>query len=143
MFTGRRTGVNSSTYTGDIVIFHNRPFGLDASGTTYVPAGERVVEAIFGYGTTVSEPTTSATIGYSPQARTVLLRWPVGTPDPDVRTGGWIADVTYEKNLATSTTRYFGKRYSGQRCHWYRVVRHSDGEPDPDPGGLLPVPTAA
>jgi hypothetical protein len=96
MFTGQQSDVTEGTvYQGDIVIFHNRPFALEADGTA---AGERVVEAIFAYGST-------ATGGYSPNDHTILLRWPNTVPDPDVRVGSWIADVTYERNLTTSATR--------------------------------------
>ena len=35
-----------------------------------------------------------------PYDRTILLRWPTNMPDPDVKVGGWIADVTYERNQA-------------------------------------------
>ena len=85
MFTGRRMGMNSRTYVGDVVVFHNRPFAVENVGTA-IPsaAGERVVEAIFGYGTTVTDFERQSTTGYSPQTRSVLLRWPAGQPDPVV-----------------------------------------------------------
>ncbi len=61
MFTGRRSdATNRTVYDGDVVVFHNRPFGVDSivsplTGNTYsVPAGEQVVEAVFAYGTAVS-----------------------------------------------------------------------------------------
>lgn len=134
MFTGRRSDVsNGSVYDGDIVVFHNRPFAVDSdpggSGVP-VPAGERLVEAIFAYGTAVSG---SPTIGYSQRERTVLLRWPMDQPDPDVRVNGWIADVTYERNVTRDRTRFgpgvpLKMTYPGQRCHWYRVVRKTEVE---------------
>lgn len=141
MFTGRRSDVsNGSVYDGDIVVFHNRPFAVDSdpggSGAS-IPAGERVVEAIFAYGTAVQgsllNGATTTTYGYSQRERTVLLRWPMDQPDPDVRTNGWIADVTYERNNMRDFARFgpaiaLKLTYPGQRCHWYRVVRKSEVE---------------
>jgi hypothetical protein len=121
-----------------------------------LPAGERVVEAIFGYSSVVSSsantPDTTPTAldnelkwGYSLGSdRTVLLRWPNSTADPDVRIGSWIADVTYERTQLAEAARFrptatdpngfsykavggtpVYKLYPGQRCHWYRVVSKS------------------
>jgi hypothetical protein len=138
MFTGRRSDVsNGAVYDGDVVIFHNRPFAADpGAGGVPVPAGERVVEAVFAYGTAVQGPIPGGTrtdIGYSQRERTVLLRWPLSQPDPDVRVGGWIADVTYERNNAADLSRFgpgvpLTLTYPGQRCHWYRVVRKGETE---------------
>lgn len=134
MFTGRRADVSNGTiYEGDVVVLHNRPLAYDptpdlAGGTTYVPAGERVVEAIFAYGTTVNS------WGFSPNDQTVLLRWPASQPDPDVAVGGWIADVTYERLNARDVARFYtgtaGRTefYPGQRCHWYRVIKVNAAE---------------
>lgn len=153
MFTGRRTDAgNGSVYDGDIVIQHNRPFALDPSTTSNLlaPAGERVVEGIFGYGgagarvTLLDGSSIAATNfpGYSPNARTVLLRWPISELDPEVRVGSWIADVTYEQ-FATRESRFraifaspassyynpaVAEFYRPQRCNWYRVARRSDIE---------------
>ncbi len=134
MFTGRRSDVSNGTvYDGDIVVFHNRPFAVDTdpggSGVP-VPAGERLVEAIFAYGTAVQG---NGSIGYSQRERTVLLRWPATQPDPDVRTNGWIADVTYERRNDRDVSRFgpgvpLKLTYPGQRCHWYRVVRKTEVE---------------
>ena len=56
--------------------------------------GETVVEAIFGHSGNVSSGRT----GYGAGAdRTVLLRWYSTEPDPVVKPGDWIADVTYER----------------------------------------------
>jgi hypothetical protein len=150
MFTGRRvSGLDPTAYVGDIVVFHNRPFALDLlpgpPAGRRVPAGERVVEAIFGYGGTPRIGTTrgyisGTTMGYSPNSRSVLLRWPETTPDPDVRVGGWIADVTYER-LSPQEPRFddavraavpagfeANEFYPAQRCYWYRIVRKGETE---------------
>jgi hypothetical protein len=146
MFTGQRSDVSDYTvYDGNIVVFHNRPFGLEqvhpsqVNGTITVPAGERVVEAVFSYGGTTVP--VGGTWGYSLNNRVVLLRWPATEPDPEVRVGGWIADVTYEINSAengnpgTGTAgRFFDptiggiEQYSGQRCYWYRVARKTEAK---------------
>jgi type II secretory pathway pseudopilin PulG len=136
MFTGKRLGLNDLTYAGDVVVFHNRPLSVDTVGGVAVPTGERVVEAIFAYGTTVNEfpHPTLRTYGYSPQDRTVLIRWPSSQPDPTLRVGSWIADVTYERYAPTDILRTLNlfDRYPGQRCHWYRVSRRTEPEADPD-----------
>jgi type II secretory pathway pseudopilin PulG len=161
LFTGRRADVsNKQVYEGDVVVFHNRPFALDpdTSGNT-TAAGERVVEAVFGYGGSVrigvndavtGLPTvlatgtaTPPTVGYAANSRSVLLRWPIGEPDPEVKVGSWIADVTYEQyharqarfnTLITTQITPLGftptEFYPAQRCHWYRVVRKTDAEPE-------------
>lgn len=145
-FTGRQADVSDgSVFDGDIVICENRPFAIDTVtspqglGNVSQPAGETVVEAVWGYSSAHDASTFNATSnqGYaSPAARrSVLLRWPVKMADPDVRVGGWIADTTYERtfNLGapfSSNTR-FGLIYPGQRCNWYQVVKRSDPEPDP------------
>jgi type II secretory pathway pseudopilin PulG len=136
MFTGKRLGLNDLTYSGDIVVFHNRPLSVDTVGTKFAPSGERVVEAIFSYGTTVNKFVTAST-GYSPQDRTVLIRWPSSQPDPTIKIGSFIADVTYERYLATDISRTLATydRYPGQRCHWYRVSRKTEAEDDPDVTG--------
>lgn len=130
MFTGKQSDVsNAKVYDGDIVVRRNRPFSLDMvvsplDGNTYPQAaGEEVFEAIFGYG----------------NDRSVLLRWPAGMADPKVRSGGWIADVTYERYQLTSNNRFNGVNFPadpgrmnpGQRCIWYRVARHTEPTLDP------------
>jgi hypothetical protein len=145
MFTGHRVGTSTGTiYDGDVVIFHKRPFGYENFGgsDSQIATGERVIEAIWGYGTTISPPT--ATVGYSPNDNTVLLRWYAADGDPDVRVGGWIADVTYEQSWSEENTR-FGlgapllQLYPGQRCHWYRVIRKTDPIAETDPSVTDPV----
>lgn len=146
MFTGRQIDAGKSTVLeGDVVVFHNRPFGTSATPSPFnaansfnVPVDERVIEAVFGFG---SIPATLAP-GYAPGAdRSVLVRWPATAPDPDIKAGSWIADVTYERFQATDTVRnpYFSNPapnnvnpYPNQRCYWYQIARRS--EPGPDPG---------
>ena len=116
MFTGYQTNVaNASTYEGSIVIFENRPFAIDPvtnppfttgplAANAYRVAGETVVEAVFGWSTNVT-PTVDANDGFTNgygagSDRTVLLRWPSTLPDPVVKAGDWIADVTYERQAS-------------------------------------------
>jgi hypothetical protein len=154
IFTGKKSDVSNGTmFDGDVVIFHNRPFALDPVGsTTYFQAGgERVVEAVFAYGTTAVMPGVAVAangVGYSPRDRSVLLRWPANQADPEVRVGGWIADVTYEQDTLRSNNRFYDRprlanvpvvsgtpitlTYPGQRCHWYRIAKRGEFEVDPD-----------
>lgn len=136
IFTGRQNDVtNHTVFEGDIVVFHNRPFNVEPTtsplngSTIWSVPGETVVEAVFGYG-----PSPKGG-GYSINNNTVLLRWPAGMPDPDVRVGGWIADVTYERYSTEAYTRFDnaafanpfnGEIYPAQRCYWYRVTKRSD-----------------
>jgi hypothetical protein len=153
MFTGQQASAGEfSTLDGSIVVFNNRPFGLDPATTlpfsnpvvtqTMVPTGERVVEAAWGWSTNVP---TGASVGYSlGDDRVVLLRWPASVPDPTVKAGNWIADVTYERIAANVPTRFYPANlaayYPAQRCYWYRVVKHGDVQADPgfngDPNGV-------
>lgn len=140
MFTGQQSDVtDGAVYQGDIVVFHNRPFALEANGTA---AGERVVEAIFAYGSTITtaEPSLAGS-GYSPNDHTILLRWPNTVPDPDVRVGSWIADVTYERNSKLSRSRFDDTLYPGQRCYWYRIVKRT--APENEISGFTPNPVVA
>ncbi len=151
MLTGR-LGVagDPSIFEGNIVMFHSRPIGLDTDPGTglLVPTGERTVEAIWGYTNTpnavspIPNPLPSvAGTGYSTaDDRTVLLRWPAASPDPLIRVGDFIADVTYERFQASSNANYpralpgsgrNGAQYSGQRIHWYRITQKGENEPDP------------
>lgn len=140
MFTGQQSDASDpSQFDGSIVVFENRPFALDQVLTPYggntpisVPAGEPVVEAIFGYGGTLM-PTVPAggSVGYAAAAkRVVLLRWSTSQPDPEVKVGSWIADVTYERDQTTSNTRegngsVGGQLFPYQRCFWYQVVKRT------------------
>jgi hypothetical protein len=134
IFTGKQTDTTNGTiFDGDLVVFHNRPFAVEVNGGgNAVAAGERVVEAIWGY--------SSAPVGgYGRSSRTVLLRWSAAQPDPDVRQGGWIADVTYERFNGAELSRFYnggtGGPYPAQRCHWYRVSKRTDPTNDPDVAG--------
>lgn len=128
---------NGKTFNGDVVVCHNRPFatesfvgvaGPSAGSTVVKAAGETTVEAVFAYGP------PDAT-GYAPNDTSILLRWPSGMPDPDIRVGGWIADVTYELYPSTALSKFYGTPYPGQRCHWYRIAKKSEVGPDSWSGG--------
>ncbi len=112
-------------FQGDVVVCHNRPFATEnvtgpiSGGTVVRAAGETTVEAVFAYG-----PPGAG--GYAPNDTTILLRWPAGMPDPKIRVGGWIADVTYEQIPANALSKFYGTPYPGQRCHWYRVAKKSE-----------------
>ncbi len=160
MFTGQLTSAaNGSTFDGNIVIFENRPFEISPATNVPFPQGglldyqvrgELVVEAVFGYSANVAP---QGGPGYGAAAdRTVLLRWPASLPDPVVRPGDWIADVTYERQQAVVQTRVLGfggqnglsalgnptnkgemDNLPAQRCFWYQVQKVSTPAPDPDP----------
>jgi hypothetical protein len=137
MFTGYEVSSSGgSTFEGNIVVFENRPFGITAvanppntaAGATYQVDGETVVEAIFGHSGRINPS------GYGVGAdRTVLLRWYASQPDPVVRAGDWIADVTYERTAAVVLTRFAGvadplnglefDNLPAQRCIWYQVQK--------------------
>ncbi len=155
MFTGLQTNVPpvqnqtslGATFEGNLVIFENRPFGISQVNSPLGPAtwqvdGETVVEAVWGYSTAV---VPQGGPGYGSGAdRTVLLRWPSNMPDPVVKAGDWIADVTYERNAQTVLNRFLSWNPGGpppyvglpnlinngewdnlpaQRCFWYQVQR--------------------
>jgi hypothetical protein len=146
MFTGEQTdSLSGYTFDGNVVIFENRQFSLDpatnppfAGGSGFQVAGETVYEAVFGFGTNVFQVTPG--FGYAKAAkRTVLLLWPSTVPDPDVRVGQWIADVTYERNEAVALTRYppGTALYPPQRCYWYQIAKRT--EPGPATVGFAPA----
>jgi type II secretory pathway pseudopilin PulG len=144
-FTGRQvdsnklTSSSSTMFKGEIVVCDGRPFGVSvpAGAQTPVPDGESVYEAIFGYSLAV-QPSTG-TVGFSAGGdRTVILRWPNTAADPTVKIGGWIADVTYERNAAASATKITATQSPFQRCNWYQIARRGDAEPDPYPPGNAP-----
>jgi type II secretory pathway pseudopilin PulG len=107
MITGQQNNTSSgSTFDVSIVIFENRPFGIETPTAPNPPAaplqsyqveGETVVEAIWGYSTNVANYGGAAGFGVSAD-RSVLLRWYNTQTDPVVKVGDWIADVTYERN---------------------------------------------
>jgi hypothetical protein len=133
MFTGQQTdALNGTVFDGSVVVFENRQFGFDlvpspfGGGSANMPAGETVVEAVWGAGSNVVN-------GYPRNAkRIVLLRWPSAMADPDVKVGQWIADVTYERKFSVSNARYPANAlYPGQRCYWYQIAKRTEPGPDP------------
>jgi hypothetical protein len=145
MFTGQQSDANNGTvFEGDIVVFENRQFGIQSvTGpigqiSTYQVTGETVVEGVFGYSLNVFPNP-----GYSRAAdNVVLLRWPATMPDPQVRVGEWIADVTYTRSftgdmnrrLAGITAQQQALTTQGvppaQRCYWYQIQKRSDPTAD-------------
>jgi len=140
---------NGAAFEGNIVVFENRPFSLDAitvGGTTiYQPAGETVVEAVYGASHNVSP---QGGPGYGVGAdRTVLLRWLATLPDPVVKVGDFIADVTYERSANLVNTRFVGVQnplnnyewdnLPAQRCFWYQVQKVTPAQPDPALGATF------
>ncbi|WP_422931309.1 type IV pilus modification PilV family protein [Singulisphaera sp. PoT] len=145
MFTGHQSdATDGAIFEGSVVIFENRPFAIDNG----VVAGEPVVEAVFGYSTNVRRvSTTQGTLGYGAAAsRVVLLRWPASLPDPDIRVGNWIADVTYERSSNLDASRRIftlntdiltspaylsgiGTFFPYQRCYWYQIVKRTTTAP--------------
>ncbi len=139
-FTGYQvdaTDPSPDVFTGNIVVCESRPFAFDVmpsplgTGPMTVASGETVVEAIFGYGN-FSQSVSGTGLYYAVGGdNVVLLRWPAAMTDPQVRSGGFIADVTYERYSGNLPTRFAGSRYPAQRCYWYRVVRKSAAAADP------------
>ena len=138
---------------GDVVVMDSRPFSFESvaspvstSGTTSpTAAGEIVMEAIFGYSANITPVFGTAGFGVAAD-RTVLLRWPQSMPDPEIKVGSWIADVTYERVLATSNTRVGNALTAGvavypfQRCYWYQVSKKGEVQADPDVSDSNSVP---
>jgi hypothetical protein len=151
---GENTSLGA-TFDGNVVIFENRPFAITQingpfGNPTFQVAGETVVEAVFGAGSAV---VPQGGPGYaSGSDRSVILRWPDNTPDPVVKAGDFIADVTYERNNLFVTSR-FGSwpqvnggtgglanpadnlewdNLPAQRCYWYRVQRVTPPINDPN-----------
>jgi type II secretory pathway pseudopilin PulG len=144
MFTGLQTSAsNGSSFDGSIVIFENRPFSIAQitgpfNTATYQVAGETVVEAVYGYSTSI-QPKAGPGYGVGVD-RTVLLRWPAAMQDPVIRVGDWIADVTYERNQLIVRSRWWNTNpvptgfanpannfewdnLPAQRCNWYQVQK--------------------
>jgi type II secretory pathway pseudopilin PulG len=134
-FTGRQVDMSNGTmFEGDIVVTENRQFGIDTAnwnGTTVpVASGETVIEAVFGPGRRSGQAIPYFASGAS---QTVLLRWPSNVPDPEIKVGSWIADVTYDRNPSTAWTRFddqnftlSGTNYPMQRCFWYQVAKRTE-----------------
>jgi type II secretory pathway pseudopilin PulG len=131
--TGRQldAGGNGLQFAGDIVVCDGRPFGYDTlPGQSFAaPAGETVVEAIFGYSAPL--PSTSGPY-FGTNKKTVLLRWPANQPDPPVRVGGWICDVTYEANVNAYSSRVPASLLATTfaRCYWYQIGKRTDPQAD-------------
>ena len=88
----QNNSANGTAFEGNIVVFENRPFSIDNG----VVAGETVVEGVFGASSNVWP---QGGPGYGAGAdRTVLLRWYATQPDPVVKVGDFIADVTYKRS---------------------------------------------
>ncbi len=147
---------NGAAFEGNIVVFENRPFSLDpvtvGGNTIYQPAGETVVEGVFGASSNVVF-TPGYGAGYGAGAdRTVLLRWFASQPDPVVKVGDFIADVTYERSQSVVNTRFYFNtnpptpplagvpnslnklewdNLPAQRCFWYQVQKVTPAQPDP------------
>jgi type II secretory pathway pseudopilin PulG len=164
MFTGaQNNGSANSSFDGNIVIFENRPFGITNTSATapfaignfqsYQVDGEIVVEGVWGYSNSNNLSSYSGGApGFGVNAdRAVLLRWSNTQPDPVVKVGDWIADVTYERQASVVGSRFMGfPQYTtsgtliqngptgglqnpfnyaewdnlpAQRCFWYRVQK--------------------
>ncbi len=174
MFTGQQTSSsNASCFDGNIVIFENRPFGIQVPSImpnapaaplqAYQVEGETVVEAVFGVSNAVIPPggpqaAGAGNPGYGSAAdHTVLLRWNDQLPDPVVRVGDWIADVTYERRTNFVVSRFLSypqinnpnapgglqnwannlewDNLPPQRCYWYQVQKTQPIVPDPSVAG--------
>ena len=97
----QNNSANGAAFEGNIVVFENRPFSIDNG----VVAGETVVEGVFGASSNVWP---QGGPGYGAGAdRTVLLRWYATQPDPVVKVGDFIADVTYERSQNLVYTRFY------------------------------------
>ena len=121
-FTGRQTDANGNggQFTGEIVVCDGRPFGFDplpGQTNAFTPAGETVVEAVYGYRG-------------NPKA--VQLRWKNTLADPPLRAGGWIADTTYERYSVTYQSRVLNSSSSFARCNWYQIAKRIDPTDDLD-----------
>jgi type II secretory pathway pseudopilin PulG len=131
--TGRQTdaGGNGDQFTGEIVVCDGRPFGFDLlpGQAVQAPAGETVVEAIFGFGTSVKD-IGNGTGFANGSDRSVLLRWKSTLPDPSIKVGGWICDVTYERNLAVFGARSNTALTPFVRCYWYQIGKRTDAQVD-------------
>lgn len=154
LFTGRLASSSNSsgTFEGDLVIYENRPFGLesvpsplDGSVSIPKPADETVVEAVYGYSRSVRADDSTPSMGYGTAAdRTVLLRWPAAMPDPVVKNGDWICDTTYERRQLLANVRFQGvpnvlnggsyDNLPAQRAFWYQVVKVAPATTDPQLG---------
>ena len=133
----QNNSANGAAFEGNIVVFENRPFSIDNG----VVAGETVVEGVFGASSNVWP---KGGPGYGAGAdRTVLLRWFATQPDPVVKVGDFIADVTYERNQTVVLSRFFSNNgaWLAQPAEQWRMgqpagaalllVPSAEGEPGP------------
>ena len=134
IFTGQQTdATNPSVFDGYVVVFENRQFGLDPipGTTTSAPTGETTVEAVWGPGSN-----GTGGLGYGRSAkRIVLLRWNAILPDPEIKVGQWIADVTYDQaDISANNPRYPAGTtiYPPQRCYWYQIGKRTEPQPSTD-----------
>ena len=109
-FTGPQTDSSNGTiFDGDIVVCENRPFGIDAAIAAVrrqqLPgrAARRWSRRSWATAATPDPPSTSATAARRPTGPSCSAGRR-RMPDPDVRVGGWIADVTYERTPAGGGT---------------------------------------
>jgi len=142
----QNNSANGAAFEGNIVVFENRPFSIDNG----VVAGETVVEGVFGASSNVWP---QGGPGYGAGAdRTVLLRWFATQPDPVVKVGDFIADVTYERSQSVVLSRFFSNNGAGwpnplnkyewdnlpaQRCFWYQVQKVNPAQYDPALGATF------
>ena len=146
---------NGAAFEGNIVVFENRPF-VDRQWRRW-PA-RPWSKACSGPAAT-SGPQGGP--GYGAGAdRTVLLRWFASQPDPVVKVGDLIADVTYERSqnlVYTPVLLQHGAptlplvgvpnplnkgewdNLPAQRCFWYQVQKVTPAQPDPAARRHLPV----
>ena len=122
MFTGQlNSASNLSCFDGNIVIFENRQFGIRGGHRPVLAGGELRLAELPGrrrdgrrgglrlqhHGHHAGRPAGPGGPGYGSAAdRTVLLRWSTSMPDPVVRPGDWIADVTYERQQPVVLSRF-------------------------------------
>ena len=157
MFTGQLTNAgNASCFDGNIVIFENRPFGIQAPAKVpYPPGGVPVLpgrgrDGRRGDLRLQQHDRAQAGPGYGSAAdRTVLLRW----PDSDARPGRPRRRLDRRRDLrATAVVVYnptpgTGRFLNGapvgspnpannfewdnmpaQRCYWYQVQKIAAGD---------------
>ncbi|MCA1686818.1 MAG: hypothetical protein LC745_12790, partial [Planctomycetia bacterium] len=145
--TGVQTDSKGESFDLDLVVCENRPFGIDSVtvGNTTVPqvSGETVVEAIWGYSASPGFLYTGSALGYgnTSSSRSVVLRWPNTQPDPEIKVGNWIADVTYVRDsVSEGSYKLINNTYNGimpaQRCNWYTVAKKSDAAAGPTIAGV-------
>jgi hypothetical protein len=130
LFTGYQVdSTNLTNFVGSVVVMDSRPFSLDSVASPTNPAvssptaaGEIVMEGVFGYSGHVVN-------GFGVAAdRIVLLRWPAAMPDPEIKVGSWICDVSYQRNTGLANSGI-------QRCNWYQVAKKGEVQADTDVAG--------